>query len=763
MISWQYSKRADIDSPRIVLAGLLVAGALTIAPSVVPSVRAAEEQPAEETPIADSDTKPAADIEARRESLAHEIEALRVDLAELDEDSHSAGLARAKLSALERIDGLLLRWMEQVHLGADLVRGQRELSEQIAAGFEAVIGDPPPYALSRVDALDDAAKIASMREVDRIEMIGMVEEGLEQAQKALSQSEKARRDLLAAEPDANLPSEVEEAARLLSLSLLEIRLVETQRELAKSEFDNAHADLKFQRRQSRIGAETLDWARARLQFDAADMDAAMAQFEERGIQAREALDKAKVALEAAERRLAKAQAAESGAESTARLEARRLARQAAQRRVAQIDVELERLPKLAAFAARRHRLLAEKGARSELIAWESDAEQFIDEIERRNRLAQGRIDVLNRRRAETLELAGATSNTDVAGWLRSQASALAQLVDLYQSELDDLNMSRTVADRARADFARHSRSIELDDLLDSVASSVGDGWDTELIVVEDRSVTAGKVISAFVLFVLGFIASRFASRLLRWLLARTSMDAGAALAFQGLSFYLLLTLFFLLALRSVGIPLTAFTVLGGGVAIGVGFGSQNVINNFISGLILMVERPIKAGDIVEVDDTYGQVEHIGARSTRVKTFDNIHIIVPNSAFLEKNVVNWTLSDNLIRTYVNVGVAYGSPTREVDRLIQHALADHGKILKSPEPVVLFTDFGDNALNFRAIFWLHMRSMMDRRKVESDVRYRMDKLFREAGIEVAFPQRDVHLDTNSPLEVRFTPPEVADEAN
>jgi small-conductance mechanosensitive channel len=97
------------------------------------------------------------------------------------------------------------------------------------------------------------------------------------------------------------------------------------------------------------------------------------------------------------------------------------------------------------------------------------------------------------------------------------------------------------------------------------------------------------------------------------------------------------------------------------------------------------------------------------------------------------------------------------------LVQHALADHGKVLKSPEPVVLFTEFGDNALNFRAIFWLHMRSMMDRRKVESDVRYRMDKLFREAGIEIAFPQRDVHLDTNSPLEVRFTPPEVVDESD
>jgi potassium efflux system protein len=752
---WLYPKRADVDRPRIVLATLWAVGGLILACLVVPSTGAVEENPAEA--VAVSRTKTAADIEVRRAKLTDEITELQAALVELDEASLAAQSVRAELATLERIDGLLLRLTEQILLGADLERGRLELSERIATGLEAAIGDPPPYALSRIDALDDASRVASAREADRNEMIGMVEKGLEQALAELAQSKRARRDLLAAESDASLPSDVEEIARLLLLNSLVIRLAETQRDLSRSVLDNANADLALHQLQAEIGAEALDFARAHLEFDVADREAAMDQFEERGIEAREALDQAKVALDAAERRLGEVQAAEVNAESTAKLEARRLARQAAQRRVAQIDIELERLPQLAGLVDHRHRVLAGEAARSEVIVWEGEAEQFITDLERQRRLAQGRFELLSRRRRETLDLAAATPNPGVAHWVQEQASEIERLVVLYQSQLSDLGQSRSLVERARADFLRHSSSVALRDLFDSVALAVRDGWDTELIVVDDRSVTTGKVVSAFVLFVLGFIASRFASRFLRRLLARTSVDVGAALAFEGLSFYLLLTLFFLLALRTVGIPLTAFTVLGGGVAIGVGFGSQNVINNFISGLILMIERPIKVGDIVEVDGTFGQVEQIGARSTRVKTFDNIHIIVPNSAFLEKNVVNWTLSDNLVRTHVDVGVAYGSPTRDVDRLIHRALADHGKVLNQPDPIVLFTEFGDNALNFRAVFWLHMRLMMDRRKIESDVRFRIDRLFREAGIAIAFPQRDVHLDTTSPLEVRFASPD------
>jgi small-conductance mechanosensitive channel len=193
--------------------------------------------------------------------------------------------------------------------------------------------------------------------------------------------------------------------------------------------------------------------------------------------------------------------------------------------------------------------------------------------------------------------------------------------------------------------------------------------------------------------------------------------------------------------------------LGGALAIGIGFGSQNIVNNFISGLILLVERPIKEGDIVEIDSSTGTVEHIGPRSTRIKTPSNTHIVVPNSAFLEKNVVNWTLADDLIRAKIELGVAYGSPTREVESILLEVVKTHPKTLDSPEPIVLFRDFGDNALVFEVDFWLRMPTIRDRRIVESDIRHTIAETLQNRGISIPFPQRDLHLDTLKPLDIRL----------
>ena len=212
----------------------------------------------------------------------------------------------------------------------------------------------------------------------------------------------------------------------------------------------------------------------------------------------------------------------------------------------------------------------------------------------------------------------------------------------------------------------------------------------------------------------------------------------------------------LIALRTVNFPLTAFTFAGGALAIGIGFGSQNIMNNFISGLILMLERPVRANDLVELENTHGVIEHIGARSTRIRATDGRHLIVPNSFFLENNVVNWTLSDDLIRTPLSVGVEYGSPTRLVQQLIHQALEENPKVLQKPKPIVIFSEFGDNSLNFDAHFWTRARSPMDVHQLCGDVRFRIDDLFREHDLVIAFPQRDVHLDSASPIEVRMVGP-------
>jgi len=278
-------------------------------------------------------------------------------------------------------------------------------------------------------------------------------------------------------------------------------------------------------------------------------------------------------------------------------------------------------------------------------------------------------------------------------------------------------------------------------------------WNFQLMTVDGRPLTVGKVAIAVLVLVIGLpIARRAIRRVARRLFTRIGLEPGAAAAFETLVFYALAVCLVVFALWVAEIPLTVFTLAGGAIAIGVGFGSQKIVNNFISGVILLFERPIKVGDLIEVGETFGEVENIGARSTKIKTFDNFHIIVPNGAFLDQNVINWTHADDRVRVWLHVGVAYGSPTRRVEELLLEAIRELDKAVIPPEPEVLFEDFGDNALIFEALFWVVMRRPMDRRKTLSDLRYRVDELFREEGITIAFPQRDVHLDNLSPLQVR-----------
>ncbi len=279
-------------------------------------------------------------------------------------------------------------------------------------------------------------------------------------------------------------------------------------------------------------------------------------------------------------------------------------------------------------------------------------------------------------------------------------------------------------------------------------------WRYPLFNSGGDTIRLNQIIIAILIVLIGAWISKYITRMIRLRLMKFKrMDAHVAAVIQKFIFYMMLTIIILIALPMAGIPITIFTVLGGALAIGIGFGAQNLFNNVISGLIIMTERPIRLGDIVETGGELGRVAEIGNRCTRVRRFDGIDVLIPNSKFLEENVINWTLHDDLIRGSVTVGVAYGSPTDEVARLIRQAVDEHDNIKKQPEPIVLFQEFGDNSLNFEVFFWMNVNRPMDIRIIRSDVRFRIDQLFRNARITIAFPQRDVHLDSLKPVEVRL----------
>ena len=285
-------------------------------------------------------------------------------------------------------------------------------------------------------------------------------------------------------------------------------------------------------------------------------------------------------------------------------------------------------------------------------------------------------------------------------------------------------------------------------------------WDTVLFTAPGGQViTIGQLALVFALLFFGYLGSRFIGYLLGKRLANTKIRPDLVYVFKRIVFFTIFIVVILTALGLLGIPLTTFHFATGALAIGVGFGAQNIINNFISGWILMTERPIRIGDFIEIDDWQGVVETIGNRSTRIRRSDGVHLLVPNSALLERTVVNWTLLDLEIRTTVRVGVAYGSPVRLVADLILQAVKSEEQIKKEPAPIVVFEDFGDNALIFDAYFWCDVSGEKALREIRSAIRFRVSQLFDENGIVIAFPQRDVHLDASKPLEIRM----IGDRAN
>ncbi len=255
-------------------------------------------------------------------------------------------------------------------------------------------------------------------------------------------------------------------------------------------------------------------------------------------------------------------------------------------------------------------------------------------------------------------------------------------------------------------------------------------------------VTLGGVIGFFLILLLGYALSSTVRFLLREeLLSRFHLSRGIPELISSTLHYLLLLLVFFFAVNAGGVELNKFTVLTGALGVGVGFGLQNIVNNFISGLILQFERPIHIGDVLEVDGTTGKVTRIGIRSSTVRTFQGAEVIIPNGNFISAKVINWTLSESLRRIELPVGVAYGSDAKLVSKLLDQAATCNESVLTSPAPAIYFKEFGDSSLNFELHFWVMQESNII--KVKSEVALEVIRLFDDAGIEIPFPQRDLRL--------------------
>ena len=283
-------------------------------------------------------------------------------------------------------------------------------------------------------------------------------------------------------------------------------------------------------------------------------------------------------------------------------------------------------------------------------------------------------------------------------------------------------------------------------------------WNLEFFNIDKNPITFGRLIIGLIAFLIGYqAAKRFSSQIEKRILTHLDIAPAFRSSIKTFTFYILILFLFLFVLQLLNIPLTALTIAGGALAFGIGLGAQSIIYDLLSGLVIMLEHPIREGDLVELDDQVrGKVENIGPRATKVYTVDNKHLIIPNNFFLSKTVLNWTLSNEIIRSEVRIGVTYEADLEKVKEILLKVADENKSIKKHPEPVILLSDFGDSAIIFDVYFWAQVNSLLQMKKIQSAMRFQLSKILKENKIIIAFPQRDIHLKPNlAPFKVEVLP--------
>lgn len=363
------------------------------------------------------------------------------------------------------------------------------------------------------------------------------------------------------------------------------------------------------------------------------------------------------------------------------------------------------------------------------------------------------------RKALTAKLQTANAEADSIRLVQTVLDKFEQYLLLLQSELGEQAKQKTTKEwfvsiwQKLVKSAQNIWQYELFTVDDVV---VADGKEIKTI----RSVTVGKSVGALSLLLIGYM-------LIAWFIRssialaerRMGLKTPTASVIRRWATLIATGTLIILSFNLVQIPLSVFAFLGGALAIGVGFGTQNILKNLISGAILLIERPIRMGDFVEIDGIRGRVTSIGIRFSTIHSSDGIDTLIPNSELVEKKLTNWTFSNPDIRREIQIGVAYGTDPSQVHGLIQSAALAHPDVMPSPAPTVLLKDLGDNALIFTLRYWIRVAAGTDAARVDSDLRRDVLVKLKSAGIELPYPQRDVHLSSEEPLRVIIDSPPTA----
>ncbi len=725
----------------------------------------------------------------RIESVRERVRETRLRRQVFDDPGYSppAGITRREMDiVLTYGDRLVMFWESALRS----LEAQQQISAELqafgatAAAWRA-FDAPAPYSILLVDELNEQVAFQRRKRDSVLERIAASERLIEEFRAARTDADKTARSMAEdSEADSANPAaewrwksavlHVESIDAFIAWSVAELARVKRERELAEARIGLLERQLETARANCAYSKQDLAEAQSKLDRQTQELEerftTAAAENKRLGRQlllAQQAVDEARHALSSGA-----PGAADVLATAEDRLRVVNAQSDSARARGELFTVEIASLREFREAWAVRFTLLND----GSVLAREAAAKRLKMMLERASALvANGRADVESFKAEEEASadrlasLEGATAAADrerevvdaVRAKLRvaeHQQRTVEGGVQSIQRWLEDANVD--IREDAVAGRVRH-RGAEFLLLLQRM-------WQLELFSIEDkmeiggetvavaRPVTVRKVVTVALWIAFGLWLSSFVTRLAHHaLIEHYEVGPAQAKVLRRWISALNLLVLLLIGLYLVRIPLTAFAFLGGALAIGFGFGTQTLIKNLVSGVLMLLERQIRAGDIVEIEGIVGTVEAVDVRSTRVRNFDGKETVIPNSVFLDSNVTNWTLSTSQLRLSIEVGVAYGSPTRRVADLLVQCADSHGQVLKEPAPFVYFQAFGENALLFQLYFWVKIGGGVVGATVASDLRFMIEKALAEAGIVVPRPQRELRFDASHAVRVIVEP--------
>ena len=634
------------------------------------------------------------------------------------------------LDSLRAINSVYLEHQNQLEQRSRLEEQLKEADSELAALDQFAPDEPKPYSFLLLENLHD--QLAA--EKDR-------QSAIESDTKSSKLLLKTAHEELDAIPSSGgdspksgtSPTAVEPATDELAPQRLALVLGRARVALRQTEIEVLALRLKLCENKQKQLAKKIKVVEADVKFTAQDRDQALGRLAETESQLESQREKAAAALRKvdAEKQadLKKITADDpAGRLRDAITEGWRAAAEACQSEMVVLDARIDQLRQMRGQWKRRYTIATESVEPKKMAGWLEELDELLDQFKETANSLQHRLDTARDDQAAIGHDDQGPASELVSRWKKTKVARLGELRDLCVASLDELEAKERTLQRFRQELKAKLAAAPTDwvtSLGESAKSLVG----YRVSEGDDASVSVGQLLLLVLLILAGILLAWLASRLARrYMLRFFGLHPGTAAALKSMVFYCLCLIFGVVSFRLLHVPMTAFAFMGGAAAIAIGFGGQDIMNNFMSGIILLVEQPIRVGDVVELEGTRGVVLHIGLRSTRLQTQANYELIVPNHSLLDSSVTNLTLSDNFVQTFVTISVE-----RDVDvqkskwRMLEIAFS-HPLVMKSPRPAALMTEVDTYWITFEIHFWVEYSNYMQIALVQSQILEQISDLFK-----------------------------------